>query len=154
MGLMLTNCEMSSNSDQPTLNMNLIVSSWDSKITKSDVLNLITNSLIKFSCYLNGLIGAKTDVNYRILQPIVTPNYIDKTFTVTIKFDIQLNELKPKELHKVILQKSKIIKEFLEDYDWTTTQDDVKRWIRVLQTSVDKKLILFSVQLELSEDIL
>ena len=117
---------------------------------RSKTFEIVRDNVVKFCCFVNGLIGAETDVNYRITQPILNTNndYIE----VIINFDIQVNTLESNDFSSMILSKSHTIKSFLEHHDWTKTQTDLKRIIRFLFNGIKLKLFSFTSELVLLGD--
>ena len=125
---------------------------YDSKSInkRSKTFDVVKDNVVKFCCYVNGIIGAETDVNYRIIQPVLNMN--NDVIEVTINFDIQVNSLESNDFSSMILSKSQTIKSFLEKYDWTKTQTDLKRIIRFLYNGDKLKLFSFKSDLILVSD--
>ena len=125
---------------------------YDTKIInkRSKTFDVVKDNVVKFCCYVNGIIGAETDVNYRIIQPVLNMN--NDVIEVTINFDIQVNSLESNDFSSMILSKSQTIKSFLEKYDWTKTQTDLKRIVRFLYNGDKLKLFSFKSDLILVSD--
>lgn len=125
---------------------------YDSKSInkRSKTFDVVKDNVVKFCCHVNGLIGAETDVNYRISQPVLNTN--NDVIEVTINFDIQANSLESNDFSSMILSKSQTIKSFLEKHDWTKAQTDLKRIIRFLYNGDKLKLFSFKSDLILISD--
>ena len=125
---------------------------YDSKSInkRSKTFDVVKDNVVKFCCYVNGLIGAETDVNYRISQPVLNTN--NDNIEVTINFDIQVNSLESNDFSSMVLSKSQTIKTFLEKYDWTKAQTELKRIIRFVYNGDKLKLFSFKSDLILVSD--
>ena len=125
---------------------------YDSKVInkRSKTFDVVKDNVVKFCCYVNGMIGAETDVNYRISQPILNIN--NDNIEVTINFDIQVNSLESNDFSSMILSKSQTIKSFLEKHDWTKAQTELKRIVRFLYNGDKLKLFSFKSDLILVSD--
>ena len=84
---------------------------------------------------INVLIGAETDVNYRILIPQVSFNKTEKeSFNVyqykgTIEFNIELNTIERVSQTRNLRQKLKTITEFIQNINWNEQQIEYQRLI-------------------------
>ena len=125
---------------------------YDSKSInkRSKTFDVIKDNVVKFCCYVNGMIGAETDVNYRISQPVLNTN--NDNIEVTINFDIQVNSLESNDFSSMILSKSQTIKSFLEKHDWSKSQTELKRIVRFLYNGDKLKLFSFKSDLILVGD--
>lgn len=117
---------------------------------RNKTFDVLKDNVVKFCCHINGLIGAETDVNYRITQPVLNIN--NDVIEVTINFDIQVNSLESNDFSSMVLSKSQTIKSFLEKHDWTKAQTDLKRIIRFLYNGNKLKLFAFKSDLILLGD--
>ena len=117
---------------------------------RSKTFDVVKDNVVKFCCYVNGMIGAETDVNYRISQPILNTN--NDVIEVTINFDIQVNSLESNDFSSMVLSKSQTIKSFLEKHDWTKAQTELKRIVRFLYNGDKLKIFSFKSDLILVGD--
>jgi hypothetical protein len=103
----------------------------------------LSQNFISFFCLVNQLIGAETDVNYRIIRPVYS--YEDSEFdekstgrspdnseilTVTIDFNFQLNNPQNIEYNKIVFNKLTVIENYLRNKNWSIETKEVKRYLR------------------------
>ena len=92
---------------------------------------------------INVLIGAETDVNYRILIPQVSFCKHEKdSFNVyqykgVIEFNIELNTIERVSQTRNLRQKLKTITEFIQNIDWNEQQIEYQRLIAKIKLMLD-----------------
>lgn len=99
----------------------------------------LSQNFISFFCLVNQLIGAETDVNYRIIRPVYSYEEIDESetssstseiLTVTIDFNFQLNNPQNIEYNKIVFNKLTVIENYLRNKNWSIETKEVKRYLR------------------------
>lgn len=99
----------------------------------------LSQNFIGFFCLVNQLIGAETDVNYRIIRPVYSYEEIDdnetststsEILTVTIDFNFQLNNPQNIEYNKIVFNKLTVIENYLRNKNWSIETKEVKRYLR------------------------
>ena len=99
----------------------------------------LSQNFISFFCLVNQLIGAETDVNYRIIRPVYSyENYEEskdsksksEILTVTIDFNFQLNNPQNIEYNKIVFNKLTVIENYLRNKNWSIETKEVKRYLR------------------------
>ena len=99
----------------------------------------LSQNFISFFCLVNQLIGAETDVNYRIIRPVYSYEEIDdnestgsnsEILTVTIDFNFQLNNPQNIEYNKIVFNKLTVIENYLRNKNWSIETKEVKRYLR------------------------
>lgn len=99
----------------------------------------LSQNFISFFCLVNQLIGAETDVNYRIIRPVYSYEEIDDSetststseiLTVTIDFNFQLNNPQNIEYNKIVFNKLTVIENYLRNKNWSIETKEVKRYLR------------------------
>lgn len=107
----------------------------------------LSQNFISFFCLVNQLIGAETDVNYRIIRPVYSYEEIEskdsettkhsfgcksksEILTVTIDFNFQLNNPQNIEYNKIVFDKLTVIENYLRNKNWSIETKEVKRYLR------------------------
>lgn len=104
----------------------------------------LSQNFISFFCLVNQLIGAETDVNYRIIRPVYSYEEIEnesesktdlhsdnsEILTVTIDFNFQLNNPQNIEYNKIVFNKLTVIENYLRNKNWSIETKEVKRYLR------------------------
>lgn len=109
----------------------------------------LSQNFISFFCLVNQLIGAETDVNYRIIRPVYSYEEIEtkseitkckstgsspvvpsEILTVTIDFNFQLNNPQNIEYNKIVFNKLTVIENYLRNKNWSIETKEIKRYLR------------------------
>lgn len=98
----------------------------------------LSQNFISFFCLVNQLIGAETDVNYRIIRPVYSYEDVEdcdcsdtsEILTVTIDFNFQLNNPQNIEYNKIVFNKLTVIENYLRNKNWSIETKEVKRYLR------------------------
>lgn len=108
-------------------------------IVKESNKEKLSQNFISFFCSVNQLIGAETDVNYRIIRPVYSYEENESScksenkseiLTVTIDFNFQLNNPQNIEYNKIVFNKLTVIENYLRNKNWSIETKEIKRYLR------------------------